>query len=90
MGCDGYKDDTFTVVPLNMFPSELKEGSTNEDVELGRQRIRDLVLTKQNEQIVKADADRPDDDNALALRQLLASTSIRMLSPSIGNTQMTQ
>ena len=67
------KDDTFTVVPLNMLPSELKEGSTNEDVEKQKQEIRDRVLTKSNEEIVNADAERPDDDKTMALLQALGS-----------------
>ena len=67
------KDDPFFVAPLNMLPSELKEGSTDEDVENERQKIRDRVLTKSNEEIVKADAERPDDDKTMALLRALGS-----------------
>ena len=67
------KDDSFTVVPLNMLPSELKENSTPEDVEKERQKIRDRVLTKSNEEIVNADRERPDDDKTMALLQQLGS-----------------
>ena len=67
------EDDSFTVVPLNMLPSELKEGSTPEDVEKERQKIRDRVLTKSNEEIVKADLERPDDDKTMALLRELGS-----------------
>ncbi|KAL8830673.1 MAG: hypothetical protein Q9191_001298 [Dirinaria sp. TL-2023a] len=67
------KDDSFTVVPLNMLPSELKEDSTPEDVEKERQKIRDRILTKSNEEIVKADSTRPDDDKTMALLRALGS-----------------
>lgn len=50
------KDNYFTVVPLNMLPSELKENSTPEDIEKERQKIRDRILTKTNEKIVDVDA----------------------------------
>ena len=67
------KEDSFTVVPLNMLPSELREGSTADDVEKEKQKIRDLVLTKSNEEIVKADVERPDDEKIMALLQALGS-----------------
>ena len=67
------KEDSFTVVPLNKLPSELKEGSTADDVEKEKEKIRDLVLTKSNEEIVNADAERPDDDKVMALLRDLGS-----------------
>ena len=67
------KDDTFTVVPLNMLPSELKEGSTSEDVEAEKQKIRHRILSKSNEEIVSADAERSDDDKSMALLRALGS-----------------
>ena len=67
------KDDSFTVVPLNMLPSELKKGSTTEDVEMEKQKIRDRILTKSNEQIVNADATRHSGDKTMALMQALGS-----------------
>ena len=67
------KEDTFTVVPLNRLPSELKEGSTEDDVEEEKQKIRDLVLLKTNEEIVKSDAERPEDDKVMAILRDLGS-----------------
>lgn len=67
------KDDTFTVVPLNMLPSELKEGSSPDDVEKEKQKIRDRILSKSNVEIVDADAERADDDKTMALLQALGS-----------------
>lgn len=67
------KEDSFTVVPLNMPPSELREGSTADDVEKEKQKIRDLVLTKSNEEIVNGDVERPDDDKIMALLRDLGS-----------------
>ena len=67
------KDDTFIVVPLNMLPSELKEGSTTEDVEAEKEKIRDRILSKSNEEIVSTDAERPDDDKSMALLRALGS-----------------
>ena len=69
----GTKDDCFTVVPLNMLPSELKQGATADDVEKEKQKIRDLILTKSNEEIVNADAERDDDDKVMALLRKLGS-----------------
>jgi hypothetical protein len=65
--------DSFTTVPLNMLPSELKEGSTKELVEAEKQRIRDQILHKTNAQIVQEDADRPDDDKTMQLLRALGS-----------------
>lgn len=67
------KGDNFVVVPLNELPSELKEGSTPEKVEEERQKIRDRVLKKTNEEIVSEDESRPQDDKALALLSALGS-----------------
>ena len=67
------KEDTFIVVPLNMLPSELKEGSTSEDVEAEKQKIRDRILSKSNAEIVNADAQRPNDDKSMALLRALGS-----------------
>ena len=67
------KEDSFTVVPLNMLPSELKDGSTADDVEKEKQKIRDLVLSKSNEEIVNADAERAEDDKTMALLRALGS-----------------
>ena len=74
------KDDTFTVVPLNMLPSELKEGSTPEDVEAEKQKIRDRILSKSNEEIVSADADRSDDKSMALLRALGSDLNINAFS----------
>ena len=67
------KDDVFIVVPLNMLPSELKEGSTPEDVEAEKQKIRDRIISKSNEEIVSADTERSDDDKSMALLRALGS-----------------
>ena len=67
------KDDAFIVVPLNMLPSELKSGSTTEEVEAEKKKIRDRILCKSNEEIVRADAERSDDDKSMALLRALGS-----------------
>ena len=67
------RDDPFIVVPLNMLPSELKKGSTTEDVEAEKQKIRDRILLQSNEEIVNADVERSDDDKSMALLRDLGS-----------------
>lgn len=65
--------DSFICVPLNMLPSELKEGSTKEMVEEEKQRIREQILNKSNAQIVQEDAERPEDEKAMQLLRALGS-----------------
>lgn len=67
------KDDPFVVLPLNELPSETAPDSTPEKVEAERQKIRERVLQKTNEEIVKEDETRPQDDKALALMRALGS-----------------
>ncbi|KAL9616077.1 MAG: hypothetical protein Q9160_009012 [Pyrenula sp. 1 TL-2023] len=67
------KEDDFIVVPLNELPSELKDDTVPEKVEEERQKIRDRVLKKTNEQIVSEDESRPEGDKALALLRALGS-----------------
>lgn len=67
------KDDSFVVLTLNELPSELAADSTLEKVEAERQKIRDRVLQKTNEEIVSEDEGRPKDDKALALLRALGS-----------------
>ena len=67
------KDDPFVVVPMNELPSELADGSTPEKVEAEKQKIRDQILQKTNEQIVNEDESRPKDEKALALLRALGS-----------------
>ena len=67
------KDDAFVVVPMNELPSETKPGATPEKVEAERQRIRDQILLKTNEEIVNEDESRPKEDKALALLRALGS-----------------
>lgn len=67
------KDDPFVVVPLNELPSEKAPDSTPEKVEAERQKIRDRILSKTNEQIVAEDEDRPENDKALALLRDIGS-----------------
>ena len=68
-------DDSFIVRPLNMLPSELAENTSEDLVEAERQKIRERILLKTNEEIVREDAERHDDDKALALLQALGSDS---------------
>lgn len=65
--------DSFITVPLNMLPSELKEGSNQQMVEAERQRIREQILHKTNAQIVQEDAGRPDNDKTMQLLRALGS-----------------
>ncbi|KAL9107284.1 MAG: hypothetical protein Q9227_007826 [Pyrenula ochraceoflavens] len=67
------REDNFVVVPLNELPSELAEDSTADKVEEERQKIRDRVLKKTNEEIVNEDETRPQGDKALALLRALGS-----------------
>lgn len=67
------KDDPFVVVPLNMLPSELKEGSTPEDVEEERQKIRDQILLKSNAEMMDEDAERPEEEKVMKLLRALGS-----------------
>jgi hypothetical protein len=45
---------SFIVVPFNRLPSELKPNSTPEDVLQEKQRIRDLIINKTNEEIAQS------------------------------------
>ena len=67
------QEDPFIVVPLNELPSELAKDSTPEKVEAEKQKIRDRILLKSNEEIVNEDESRPKDDKALALLRALGS-----------------
>ena len=67
------EEDPFIVVPLNELPSELAKDSTPEQVEAEKQKIRDRILLKSNEEIVNEDESRPKDDKALALLRALGS-----------------
>lgn len=67
------EEDSFVVVPLNELPSELAKDSTPEKVEAEKQKIRDQILLKSNEEIVNEDESRPKDDKALALLRALGS-----------------
>ena len=66
-------EDSFIVVPLNMLPSELKEGSTMEDVEAEKKKIRDEILCKSNQEIMSADAGKPPEETNMALLRKLGS-----------------
>lgn len=68
---------SFTVVPLNRLPSELKEGATADDIEIEKQRIRDEIISKSNAEIVRGDAHRPLDQKAMVctlLARMMTST----------------
>ena len=67
------KNDAFLVMPLNELPSETKPNSTPEKVEAERQKIREQVLHKTNEEIVNEDEQRPEDEKALVLLRALGS-----------------
>ena len=67
------KQDPFVVVPLNELPSELRKDSTPEKVEEERQRIRDQILKRTNEELVNEDETRPEDDKTMALLRALGS-----------------
>ena len=67
------EEDPFIVVPLNELPSELAKDSTPEKVEAEKQKIRDQILLKSNEEIVNEDESRPKDEKALALLRALGS-----------------
>lgn len=67
------KNDSFVVVPLNELPAELKQDSTPDKVEEERQKIRDRILKKTNQEIVSEDENRPQDDKALTLLRALGS-----------------
>ena len=56
------KQDPFVVIPMNELPSELSGGS-DEQVEEERQKIRDRILHKTNEEIVSEDESRPQVSN---------------------------
>ena len=66
-------DDAFVVIPFNELQWEVKPGSTPEKVETERQKIRDRVLQKANEEIVNEDKSRPKEDKAIALLRALGS-----------------
>ncbi len=65
--------DAFVVMPLNELPSDVEPGSTPEKVETERQKIRDQVLQKINQEIVSEDEHRPEEDKALTLLRALGS-----------------
>ena len=67
------EETPFVVVPFNMLPSELKEGSTPEEVEEERQKIRDRILLKSNAEMMDEDAERPEEDKAMKLLRALGS-----------------
>ena len=67
------KETSFVVVPFNMLPSESRDGATPEDVEEERQKIRDRILLKSNQELMDEDAKRPDDDKAIKLLRALGS-----------------
>lgn len=67
------EEDPFVVVPLNELPSELAKDSTPEKVEAEKQKIRDRILLKSNEEIVKEDESRPDDEKTMSLLRALGS-----------------
>ena len=66
------EDDPFIVIPLNELPSELA-GEPKEKVEAEKQRIRDQILKRTNDEIVSEDESRPKDEKALALLRALGS-----------------
>jgi hypothetical protein len=68
-------DDTmsFTVVPLNMLPSELAADSSPAKVEAEKQWIRDNILASSNTAIAENAATSPGGDSALALIRKLGS-----------------
>ena len=65
--------DAFVVLPLNELPSEVEPGSTPGKVEAERQRIRDQVLQKTNQEIVSDDEHRLEEDRTLTLLRALGS-----------------
>ncbi|KAL8700489.1 MAG: hypothetical protein Q9224_000948, partial [Gallowayella concinna] len=75
------KSSSFICVPLNLLPSERKamadpnttEESYAEAVDQEKQKIRDRVLKKSNQEIIDEDADRPSEDKAMVLLRALGS-----------------
>ncbi|KAL8682657.1 MAG: hypothetical protein Q9186_001344 [Xanthomendoza sp. 1 TL-2023] len=75
------KSSSYICVPLNLLPSERKamadpnttEESYAEAVDQEKQKIRDRVLNKSNQEIIDEDADRPSDDKAMVLLRALGS-----------------
>ncbi|KAL8803494.1 MAG: hypothetical protein Q9200_006185 [Gallowayella weberi] len=75
------KSSSFICVPLNLLPSERKamedpnttEESCAEAVEKEKQKIRDRILKKSNQEIIDEDADRPTEDKAMVLLRALGS-----------------
>lgn len=75
------EEDPYVIVPLSELPSELAEGFTPKKVEVEKQRIRDQILFKTNEEIVNEDASRPENDKIMALlRALESDLNINVLS----------
>ena len=75
------EEDPYVIVPLSELPSELAEDSTPEKVKAEKQRIRDQILFKTNEEIVNEDASRPENDKTMALLRALGSDlNINVLS----------
>ncbi|KAL8801326.1 MAG: hypothetical protein Q9182_004532 [Xanthomendoza sp. 2 TL-2023] len=75
------KSSSFICVPLNLLPSERKamedpnttEESYAEALEKEKQKIRDRILKKSNQEIIDEDADRPTEDKAMVLLRALGS-----------------
>ncbi|KAF3760257.1 hypothetical protein M406DRAFT_85607 [Cryphonectria parasitica EP155] len=63
----------FVVVPLNLLPSELAEGSTKESVEEEKEWIRNNILSSSNTEIVQNNSKSPGGDDAITLIRKLGS-----------------
>ena len=84
------KDMSFTCVPFNMLPSELRHDTTEQLVEEEKQRIRTEILDKSNTEIVEADADKPDEEKTMKLLRALGSDlNINAFSLNFRNTDGT-
>ena len=67
------KDMSFTCVPFNMLPSELKPDTNEEMVEEEKRRIRTEILEKSNAEIVEADVGKEDGYKTMELLRELGS-----------------
>ena len=67
------KDTSYVVVPLNLLPSERDPNSTPALVEQEKQKIRDQILNKSNQELIEEDANRLEDDKAMKLLRALGS-----------------
>jgi len=64
-------EDDSMIVSLNLLPSELKEGTTEKDVEAEEQRVRAEIFIKTIQEIVEADAGKQvGERNMWLLREL--------------------